>query len=84
MQLKSIKYPSDLKQCSLKQLNSISKELRKYIIDVISSNEGHLGASLGVVELTILLHYVFFIKYFFKFIVRMSYEVRMIRVFVYK
>ena len=59
MQLKSIKYPSDLKQCSLKQLNSISKELRKYIIDVISSNEGHLGASLGVVELTILLHYVF-------------------------
>ena len=59
MQLKAIKSPSDLKQCSLKQLKSISKELRKYIIDVISSNEGHLGASLGVVELTILLHYIF-------------------------
>ena len=59
MQLKSIKSPTDLKQCTLDQLMSISKELRDYIIDVVSSSEGHLGASLGVVELTVLLHYIF-------------------------
>jgi 1-deoxy-D-xylulose-5-phosphate synthase len=38
---------------------SISMELRDYIIDIVSSSEGHLGASLGVVELTVLLHYIF-------------------------
>ena len=59
MQLKAIKSPKDLKQCSMEQLEAISKELREYIIDVLSSNEGHLGASLGVVELTVLLHYIF-------------------------
>ena len=59
MQLKVIKSPLDLKQCSFDQLISVSKQLREYMIDVVSSNEGHLGASLGVVELTILLHYVF-------------------------
>jgi len=59
MQLKAIKSPSDLKQCSLEQLISISKELREYIIGVVSSNEGHLGASLGVVELTVLIHHIF-------------------------
>ena len=59
MQLKTIKSPKDIKYCSLEQLTKISMDLREYIIDVISSNEGHLGASLGVVELTILLHYVF-------------------------
>jgi 1-deoxy-D-xylulose-5-phosphate synthase len=59
MQLKSIKSPSDLKQCTKDQLICISVELRNYIIDVVSSSEGHLGASLGVVELTVLLHYIF-------------------------
>ena len=59
MQLKTIKSPKDIKYCSLEQLTKISMDLREYIIDVISSNEGHLGASLGVVELTVLLHYVF-------------------------
>ena len=59
MQLKDIKSPKELKLCSLNQLVGISKELREYIIDVISSNEGHLGASLGVVELTVLLHHIF-------------------------
>ena len=59
MQLKSIKSPTDLKQCTLDQLMSISMELREYIIDIVSSSEGHLGASLGVVELTVLLHYIF-------------------------
>lgn len=59
MQLKSIKSPTDIKQCTLDQLISISIELRNYIIDVVSSSEGHLGASLGVVELTVLLHYIF-------------------------
>jgi len=59
MQLQAIKSPSDLKLCSIKELISISRELRQYIIDIISTNEGHLGASLGVIELTILLHYIF-------------------------
>ena len=59
MQLQAIKSPSDLKLCSIKELISISRELREYIIDIISTNEGHLGASLGVIELTILLHYIF-------------------------
>ena len=59
MQLKAIKSPLDLKSCSLEDLISISKQLRQYIIDIISSNEGHLGASLGVIELTVLLHHTF-------------------------
>ena len=59
MQLKAIKSPLDLKSCSFEDLISISKQLRQYIIDIISSNEGHLGASLGVIELTVLLHHTF-------------------------
>lgn len=54
-----INSPSDLKQLAQSQLPTLAKELRNFIIEIISQKEGHLGASLGVVELTIALHYVF-------------------------
>ncbi|MEI7508202.1 MAG: 1-deoxy-D-xylulose-5-phosphate synthase [Flavobacterium sp.] len=57
--LLSINNPSDLRKLEPSQLPELAKELRDFIIDVVSVKEGHLGASLGVVELTIALHYVF-------------------------
>jgi 1-deoxy-D-xylulose-5-phosphate synthase len=57
--LSSINYPADLRQLEEGQLPKLAKELRDFIIDIVSVKEGHLGASLGVVELTIALHYVF-------------------------
>ena len=57
--LKHIDLPSDLRKLSPKELPLLAKELREFIIDVVSTKEGHLGASLGVVELTIALHYAF-------------------------
>ncbi|MGG8496148.1 1-deoxy-D-xylulose-5-phosphate synthase [Tenacibaculum sp. TC6] len=57
--LHSIKYPSDLRELSMNELPKIAKELRDFIIDVVATKEGHLGASLGVIELTIALHYIF-------------------------
>ncbi len=57
--LKQINSPSDLKKLSREQLHQLSNELRQYIIDVVSVHGGHFGASLGVVELTVALHYVF-------------------------
>ncbi len=57
--LSNIQNPDDLRQLDEKQLPRLAKELRDFIIDVVSVKEGHLGASLGVVELTIALHYVF-------------------------
>lgn len=57
--LTSINSPSDLKKLETSQLSILAKELRDFIIEIISQKEGHLGASLGVVELTIALHYVF-------------------------
>lgn len=59
MLLSKIQSPKDLRKLSQDQLHGLAKELREYIINVVSENEGHLGASLGVVELTLLLHYVF-------------------------
>ncbi len=56
--LEQINYPSDLKKFSENDLERICQELRQYIIDVVSVNGGHFGASLGVVELTVALHYV--------------------------
>ncbi|MBS1531297.1 MAG: 1-deoxy-D-xylulose-5-phosphate synthase [Bacteroidetes bacterium] len=56
--LQKINYPSDLKQLSEDQLEQVCQELRQYIIDVVSVNGGHFGASLGVVELTVALHYI--------------------------
>lgn len=57
--LDKIEYPADLRKLKPRQLPQVSKELRDYIIDVVSVKGGHFGASLGVVELTVALHYVF-------------------------
>ena len=57
--LKNILFPSDLKKLDLTELPKLSEELRQFIIDIVSYNPGHFGASLGVVELTVALHYVF-------------------------
>src|ERR1044072_8161664 len=57
--LGQIQYPADLRKVSKEQLHQVSEELRQYIIDVVSVHGGHFGASLGVVELTTALHYVF-------------------------
>jgi len=56
--LKNINSPADLKKLKESDLEQLSKELRQYIIDVVSVHGGHFGASLGVVELTVALHYV--------------------------
>src|SRR5690606_2840550 len=57
--LPTIQFPADLKSKTIAELEQLANEIRLFIIDVVSSNGGHLGASLGVVELTIALHYVF-------------------------
>ncbi len=57
--LSHINSPADLKKLPLDNLSQLAQELRGFIIDVVSTKEGHLGASLGVVELTIAIHYVF-------------------------
>lgn len=57
--LQQINNPQDLKKLTKDQLLQVSEELRQYIIDVVSVHGGHFGASLGVVELTVALHYVF-------------------------
>lgn len=57
--LGQIQYPADLRKLSKEQLHQVCDELRQYIIDVVSVHGGHFGASLGVVELTTALHYVF-------------------------
>ena len=57
--LDQIQYPTDLRKLKKEDLKQLSKELRGELIDVVSTTGGHLGAGLGVVELTIALHYVF-------------------------
>ncbi len=57
--LDKINYPSDLRKLKKNQLEQVSEELRSELIDVVSETGGHLGAGLGVVELTVALHYVF-------------------------
>tara|TARA_R110001606_G_scaffold93376_1_gene207339 strand:+ start:43621 stop:45393 length:1773 start_codon:yes stop_codon:yes gene_type:complete len=57
--LNNISNPSDLRKLNPEQLPQLAKELRAFIIDILATKEGHLGASLGVVELTIALHYLF-------------------------
>jgi 1-deoxy-D-xylulose-5-phosphate synthase len=57
--LSTINSPADLKKISKEDLHKVSDELRQYIIDVVSVHGGHFGASLGVVELTTALHYVY-------------------------
>lgn len=55
--LDKIYEPKDLKQLSVLELNQLAQDLRTFIIEVVATKEGHLGASLGVVELTLALHY---------------------------
>nr|WP_262712951.1 1-deoxy-D-xylulose-5-phosphate synthase [Flagellimonas hymeniacidonis] len=57
--LAHINDPKDLKNLSMDKLPQLAQELREFIINIVAAKEGHLGASLGVVELTIALHYVF-------------------------
>ncbi|MDB9744522.1 1-deoxy-D-xylulose-5-phosphate synthase [Pelagibacteraceae bacterium] len=57
--IKQINYPADLRKFKKDNLKQISDELRDELIDVVSETGGHLGAGLGVVELTVALHYVF-------------------------
>ena len=57
--LAQINSPADLRKLNLRELHQTAQELRQYIIDLVSVYGGHLGASLGVVELTTALHYVF-------------------------
>ncbi len=57
--LSRIHSPEDLKKLKLNQLPALAQELRAFIIDIVATKKGHLGAGLGVVELTIALHYVY-------------------------
>lgn len=57
--LKNIVIPEDLRKINPKKLNQVCDELRNFIVEVVSQKGGHFGASLGVVELTVALHYVF-------------------------
>ncbi|MFP4019922.1 MAG: 1-deoxy-D-xylulose-5-phosphate synthase N-terminal domain-containing protein, partial [Bacteroidales bacterium] len=57
--LSRVTYPKDLKGFGELELLELSKELRRFIIEQIAENPGHLGASLGVVELTVAMHHVF-------------------------
>ncbi|WP_304515662.1 1-deoxy-D-xylulose-5-phosphate synthase N-terminal domain-containing protein, partial [Acetobacter peroxydans] len=57
--LDRVRYPSDLRNLSVEQLVQVADELRAETIDAVSTTGGHLGASLGVVELTVALHAVF-------------------------
>ncbi|MCK5135637.1 MAG: 1-deoxy-D-xylulose-5-phosphate synthase [Bacteroidales bacterium] len=57
--LNTIQSPDDMKSLTPEQLRQLSGELRQFIIEIVSSNPGHFGASLGVVELTVALHHVY-------------------------
>lgn len=57
--LNTIRFPEDLRKVPQEKLSQLARELREFIINIVATKEGHLGASLGVVELTIALHYVF-------------------------
>ena len=57
--LNKIDSPADLRQLPPEQLPEVCTELRQKIIDELSRNPGHFGSSLGVIELTVALHYVF-------------------------
>src|SRR5690554_293687 len=57
--LQHIDSPDDLKKLSIEQLETVCRELREFIIEQLSHNPGHFGSSLGTVELTVALHYLF-------------------------
>lgn len=56
--LEKVNFPNDLKKLNRSELGNLCGELREFIIQVVAENGGHLGASLGVIELTVALHYV--------------------------
>ncbi len=60
--LEQINNAEDLKKLSINEKNTLSEEIRKYILDVVSKNGGHLASNLGIVELTIAIHSVFDLK----------------------
>lgn len=57
--LEKVNYPVDLRKLSIAEMNTLAEEIRKLIINTVASNGGHLASSLGTVELTLALHYVF-------------------------
>jgi len=57
--LEKINSPQDLKKLDIEELSSLAQEIREYIIKTVSTTGGHLAPSLGVVELTLVLHYLF-------------------------
>ena len=57
--LEKINSPEDVKKLTLSQKEKLAEEIRKYIIEIVSENGGHLASNLGVVELTIALHSIF-------------------------
>ena len=59
MLLDKIKTPEELRRLDISQLPELAAELRRYIIDTLSTHPGHLASSLGTVELAVALHYVF-------------------------
>lgn len=59
MDIKSIKNPSFLKKLSIEQLNDLAEEIRVFLLESVSKTGGHLSSNLGIVEITIALHYVF-------------------------
>lgn len=59
MMLKDVKSPDNLKELSIKELNTLASEIREFLIDNLSKTGGHMSSNLGIVEMTIALHYVF-------------------------
>ena len=57
--LDSIQSPADLKRLNFAQMTQLAEEIREFLIQTLSKTGGHLGPNLGVVELTLALHYVF-------------------------
>ena len=57
--LEKICQPSDLRMLSLQQMDMLAQEIRDYLLEIVSRTGGHLAPNLGVVELTLALHYVF-------------------------
>lgn len=57
--LNKVNYPSDLRSLNSKELKQLCEELRNYVVNIVSKTGGHLASNLGVVELTVALHYVF-------------------------
>ena len=59
MNIYDIKQPKDIKECSIAQLQDLAQQIRVFLIQSIAKTGGHLSSNLGVVELTLAMHYVF-------------------------